>query len=103
MIKKLLAAGHLVVGEGKTSALGSSYPLLVAMRGGRSGIALQPDQLDGNLLRVQFPRLRRADFPPGRSLFVSRGSHRWCSRLRSRRRCNGGALPIAPIHRGAIQ
>jgi S-DNA-T family DNA segregation ATPase FtsK/SpoIIIE len=74
MIKKLLAAGQLVVGEGETSALGSSYPLLVAMRGGRSGIALQPDQLDGNLLRVQFPRLRRADFPPGRGLFVSRGS-----------------------------
>lgn len=74
MIKKLVTAGHLVIAEGETSALSASYPLLVAMRAGRNGIVLQPDQLDGNLLRVQFPRLRKADFPAGRCLFVSRGS-----------------------------
>ena len=74
MIKKVVALGQLVIGEGETTALNASYPLLVMMRSGRSGIVLQPDQLDGNILRVQFPRLRKSDFPAGRGLLVSRGA-----------------------------
>ena len=74
-IKRFLAAGHFLISEGDASALSSSYPLLVAARSGRSGVALQPDQVDGTLFRAQFPRLRKADFPPGRGLYVPRGGH----------------------------
>jgi S-DNA-T family DNA segregation ATPase FtsK/SpoIIIE len=73
MVKKVVAAGHMVVAEGEISGLASSYPLLTALRNGRCGIVLQPEQLDASILRTQFPRLRKADFPPGRGLFVPRG------------------------------
>jgi S-DNA-T family DNA segregation ATPase FtsK/SpoIIIE len=36
------------------------------------GIALQPDQADGAPFRAQFPRVRKADFPPGRGLYVTK-------------------------------
>lgn len=74
MIKKTLSLGQLVIGEGETSALAIPSQLLTLLRTGRNGIVLVPDQGDGNLLRSQFPRLRRADFPPGRGLLVSRGA-----------------------------
>ena len=72
MARSLIGQGHLLVSEGETSALSGVYPLLVTARLGRSGIILQPDQSDSVLFRTQFPRLRRADFPPGRGLFVAR-------------------------------
>ena len=74
LIKAVVAQGHLVVSDGEPLALSASFPLVVASRSSRSGIVLQPEQGDGLLFRSQFPgRLRRADFPPGRGLFVPRG------------------------------
>ncbi len=74
LVKKVLAAGGLVVAEGETSTLNSNAGLLGLVKGNRCGIALSPDQVDGTpLYRTAFPRLNRADFPPGRGLFVYRG------------------------------
>jgi len=74
MARALVSAGHLVIGEGESSSVVSSFPLLSVLRNERSGLVLQPDQTDGAILRVQFPRTRRADFPPGRGFLVQRGA-----------------------------
>jgi S-DNA-T family DNA segregation ATPase FtsK/SpoIIIE len=67
-------AGNCVIAEGDTSQLGSSWPLLQAVKSARHGLILQPDQSDGDaLLRTPFPRLSRAEFPPGRGLYVRSG------------------------------
>lgn len=73
MAKAVAASGHLLVSEGESAALSGSYPVLVSCRSSRSGIVLQPEQSDSVLFRAQFPRLRRADFPAGRGLYVPRG------------------------------
>jgi S-DNA-T family DNA segregation ATPase FtsK/SpoIIIE len=73
LIKSALRAGHLVLAEGEISAMSSMYPLLSAVRSARAGLCLQPDQLDGSVFKTDFPRCRRADFPPGRGFYVQRG------------------------------
>lgn len=65
---------HLVIAENETGAWGSSWPLVAEVRGGRRGLVLQPDHLDGDtLFRTPFPRSTRAEFPPGRGVFVEQG------------------------------
>ncbi|ROS26163.1 FtsK/SpoIIIE domain-containing protein [Cellulomonas sp. PhB150] len=65
---------HLVVAEAETSAWGSSWPLVADVRAGRRGLVLQPDSLDGDaLFRTAFPRIARAEFPPGRGVYVEAG------------------------------
>lgn len=74
LVKACNANGHLVLADGETSAVMGSYPLLVAIKNSRAGIALQPDQSDGaTIFRTNFPRVSRADFPLGRGLYVTRG------------------------------
>jgi DNA segregation ATPase FtsK/SpoIIIE, S-DNA-T family len=74
MLKVALDHGVFVVGEGETSALAGSYPLQQLVKSYRTGIALQPDQVDGTtLFKTGFPRANRADFPFGRGFYVSRG------------------------------
>jgi S-DNA-T family DNA segregation ATPase FtsK/SpoIIIE len=68
---------HLVVAEAETSAWGSSWPLLAEVRNGRRGIALQPESIEGDtIFRTSFPRVQRAEFPPGRGMAVDRGKVR---------------------------
>jgi DNA segregation ATPase FtsK/SpoIIIE, S-DNA-T family len=77
MIKTLTRMGHVVIAEGETSALGGVWPLLTAVKAARTGLALQPDQGDGALVyKTDFPRGRRADYPPGRGLLVEGGKAR---------------------------
>ncbi|MDO8122242.1 FtsK/SpoIIIE domain-containing protein [Isoptericola sp. b490] len=65
---------HLVIAESETSTWGSSWPLVAEVRNGRRGLVLQPDHLDGDaLFRTPFPRMARADFPPGRGVLVEHG------------------------------
>jgi S-DNA-T family DNA segregation ATPase FtsK/SpoIIIE len=74
LVKACRANDRFVIAEGETSTLGSSWPLLQAVRASRYGIALQPEQMDGDLLfKVNFPRATRADFPQGRGLYVRSG------------------------------
>lgn len=69
--------GVFVIAEGETSDLGSSYPLLNAIKSSRCGVVLQPDQGDGDaLFRTSFPRMSRAEFPEGRGMFVQAGRAR---------------------------
>ena len=65
---------HFVLAESETSTWGSSWPLVAEVRGGRRGLVLQPDHLDGDgLFRTAFPRMSRAEFPPGRGMYVEAG------------------------------
>ena len=74
LIRAAVEHGHLVVSDGEPMPLSGPFPLLTVARSSRTGLVLQPESADGLLLRAQFPpRLRRADFPPGRGLFVERG------------------------------
>jgi S-DNA-T family DNA segregation ATPase FtsK/SpoIIIE len=77
MIKTLTRLGHVVIAEGETSTLGGAWPLLAAVKAARTGLALQPEQGDGQLVyKTDFPRGRRADYPPGRGLLVEGGKAR---------------------------
>jgi DNA segregation ATPase FtsK/SpoIIIE, S-DNA-T family len=74
LVAAFAAAGHTVIGDGETSALTSSWGLPRAMKSGRHGLLLQPDSDDGDsVLRTTFPRMLRADFPPGRGMYVRSG------------------------------
>jgi S-DNA-T family DNA segregation ATPase FtsK/SpoIIIE len=68
---------HFVIAESETSTWGSAWPLVAEVRNGRRGLVLQPDHLDGDgLFRTAFPRMSRAEFPPGRGVFVESGKLR---------------------------
>lgn len=73
MVRKVVANGHLVLSDGEPTPLSGLPQLLQAARASRVGIVLQPEQSDGVLFRAQFPRVRKADFPPGRGLYLARG------------------------------
>lgn len=65
---------HFVLAESETSTWGSSWPLVSEVRNGRRGLVLQPDSVDGDaLFRTTFPRMGRAEFPPGRGVLVEHG------------------------------
>lgn len=81
MVKLARRNGHFVIGETETAGWGSSWPLIAEIRNSRRGIILQPDSSDGDsLFRVSFPRMKRADFPPGRGLYVDTGKY-WTVQL----------------------
>ena len=81
LLKLARRNGHFVIGETETAAWGSSWPLIGEIRNSRRGIVLAPDSADGdNLFRVSFPRMKRADFPPGRGLYVDAGKY-WTVQL----------------------
>jgi S-DNA-T family DNA segregation ATPase FtsK/SpoIIIE len=74
LIKVCIAEEHFVIVEGETSTLSGSYGVLGAAKTSRVGLALAPDQSDGNMVyRTDFPRLKRSEFPPGRALHVALG------------------------------
>jgi S-DNA-T family DNA segregation ATPase FtsK/SpoIIIE len=65
---------RLVLAESETSTLGQSWPLLGLVKSARTGLVLQPEQMDGDVLfRTGFPRMNRGEFPPGRGLLVRAG------------------------------
>ncbi len=76
LLRQCLEQDLFVVGEGETSTLGAGGPGLIGtIRSGRQGIALAPATEDGlSVMRTAVPpRLSRADFPPGRGLYVAGG------------------------------
>lgn len=68
-------SGQVVVADGETSAsLGSSWGLMKSVRVARHGIALVPDQFDGDAMyKTPFPPLNRRDYPAGRGIYVRNG------------------------------
>lgn len=76
LLKACRAGGVFVATDCETSAL-ASWPLHMAAKAARHGIALQPDQFDGDaVFKTPFPRVSRAEFPPGRGIYVRRGTGR---------------------------
>jgi S-DNA-T family DNA segregation ATPase FtsK/SpoIIIE len=74
LLKACRAQDRFVIAEDETSTLGGSWPLLQGVKASRYGIALQPEQVDGDsLYKTSFGRLNKAEFPPGRGLFVTGG------------------------------
>ena len=72
LVRACLDEDGFVAGEGETSTLGSRSGPLELLKRSRYGLALTPDQGDGDrVITTEFPlKLSRADFPPGRALFV---------------------------------
>lgn len=76
LLKACRNAGVFVATDCETSSM-ASWPLHLAAKAGRHGIALQPDQFDGDtIFKTAFPRMSRAEFPPGRGIYVRRGTGR---------------------------
>jgi S-DNA-T family DNA segregation ATPase FtsK/SpoIIIE len=74
LFKACRAMDRFVIAEGETTSIGSSWPLLQAIKASRYGIAMQPEQMDGEgLFKTPFPRITRAEFPQGRGLYVRSG------------------------------
>ncbi|HEU5332744.1 MAG TPA: FtsK/SpoIIIE domain-containing protein [Actinocrinis sp.] len=76
MARECLANRRLVVGEAESSTITSTTMGIVGLvKSGRVGLALAPNSVDGDTqFRTPFPpRLKRADFPPGRALLVAGG------------------------------
>ncbi len=60
--------------EGESTEFNGNWGLMSAVKPDRTGIALQPDQMDGDIvLGTEFPRVRRVEFPPGRGLYARSG------------------------------
>ncbi|WP_395725246.1 FtsK/SpoIIIE domain-containing protein [Nakamurella sp.] len=77
LVKVVKAGDHLLLADSETSTLTSSWPLVQSVRSARRGLALQPDQTEGDaIFRTSFPRITRAEFPPGRGLLVEGGKTR---------------------------
>ena len=74
LAKTALDHGLFVLGESEISALSQSYLLGSLFKQARRGIALQPDDVDGQtVFRTNFPRVSRSEFPPGRGIVVDAG------------------------------
>jgi S-DNA-T family DNA segregation ATPase FtsK/SpoIIIE len=77
MVKVIKVSDHLLIADSETSTLSQSWPLVQAVRSARRGLALQPDQMEGDsIFRTSFPRISRAEFPTGRGLLVEGGKTR---------------------------
>jgi S-DNA-T family DNA segregation ATPase FtsK/SpoIIIE len=77
LVKVIRTGDHLLLADSETSTLTQSWPLVQSVRSARRGFALQPDQMEGDgIFRTSFPRLARAEFPPGRGLLVEGGKVR---------------------------
>jgi S-DNA-T family DNA segregation ATPase FtsK/SpoIIIE len=74
LVRAARKSSALLVADGDTTAFVSSFPLIQLIKGERHGIALQPEQTDGDsTFRTSFPRVTRAAFPPGRGFYVRQG------------------------------
>ena len=74
MIRAAIAHDQFVVTEGETSTIQRDVGFIGAAKSSRTGLAFSPDQGDGTpIFRTNFPRINRAEFPPGRALYVTLG------------------------------
>ncbi|BDZ63901.1 FtsK/SpoIIIE domain-containing protein [Agromyces mangrovi Wang et al. 2018] len=65
---------HFLVGDADVSLLSSGFGFIGDFKAGRRGVALRPDAYDGDsVFKVPFPKVKRADFPEGRGIFVQNG------------------------------
>jgi S-DNA-T family DNA segregation ATPase FtsK/SpoIIIE len=75
LIKAVRRSDHFLLAEGETSSWGSSWGLLAEVKNGRRGLLLQPESMEGDLLlKTPLPRFARSEFPPGRGMFIAKGT-----------------------------
>ncbi len=66
--------GVVVIAETDTVTGAAAWAIHGQLKAARSGIVLQPEEGDGMaIFRMQFPRVRRSEFPLGRGILVSAG------------------------------
>jgi len=74
LIKDIKRTNHFLLAEAETASWSSSWPLMAEVKSARRGFLLQPDSMEGDIiLKTPLPRLNRAEFPPGRGMFIARG------------------------------
>jgi S-DNA-T family DNA segregation ATPase FtsK/SpoIIIE len=74
LLQAINNSDHLLVGEADVTRAGGGSGVLGEWKTGRQGIALKPDMYDGEtLFKVPFGRVKRAEFPTGRGIFVQAG------------------------------
>jgi DNA segregation ATPase FtsK/SpoIIIE, S-DNA-T family len=74
LVKAALDHDHFVVAEGEAMFFSSNFGLPGLLKTSRSGLALQPDGVEGQtVFRSSFPAFNRADLPEGRGFLVERG------------------------------
>ncbi|MGO3320778.1 MAG: hypothetical protein ACTIL0_09760, partial [Microbacterium gubbeenense] len=74
MLTALKESDHLLLGDVDVSRATGGSGVMGLWKSGRQGIALKPDGMDGDsLFKVPFGRIKRAEFPEGRGMFVQAG------------------------------
>jgi S-DNA-T family DNA segregation ATPase FtsK/SpoIIIE len=101
LVKAALDQEHFVVAEGETIFFSSSFGLPGLLKTSRSGLALQPDGVEGqSIFRTSFPAYNRADQPEGRGFLVQRGRPEMLQVGLPGQRPGWGVLPIdSPLER----
>jgi S-DNA-T family DNA segregation ATPase FtsK/SpoIIIE len=95
LVKACIDTGHFVVAEGETMFFTSNFGLSGLVKTSRSGLALQPDGIEGQMVfRSSFPAFNRADLPEGRGFLVERGRPELLQVALPGGALPGGALPI---------
>src|SRR5690606_24976186 len=74
LLKAVNDSDHMLIGDADVSRAGGGSGVMGEWKAARQGIALKPDAYDGDsLFKVPFGRVKRAEFPEGRGMFVQAG------------------------------
>jgi S-DNA-T family DNA segregation ATPase FtsK/SpoIIIE len=74
MFQAINRSEHFLVGDADVSLLSSGFGFIGDFKAGRQGVALKPDAFDGDsVFKTPFPKVKRADSPEGRGIFVQNG------------------------------
>ncbi|QTX05506.1 FtsK/SpoIIIE domain-containing protein [Agromyces archimandritae] len=74
MFQAINRSDHFLIGDADVSALSSGFGFIGDFKSARQGVALKPDAYDGDsVFKTAFPKVKRAEFPEGRGIFVQNG------------------------------
>lgn len=74
LVKACQDAGVVVIADSDVTTLGQTWPLLQLLKSARHGVALQPEQAEGeSIFKTPFPKIGRGELPPGRGFYVRGG------------------------------
>jgi len=72
LVRSATRSDQLVVGESESSTWSQAWALSKPFKAGRRGLLLIPGEMDGDsLLGVSLPRIKVAEFPPGRGFLLA--------------------------------
>ncbi|WP_300679207.1 FtsK/SpoIIIE domain-containing protein [Nocardioides sp.] len=74
MFKAVRDSDHMLIGDADVSRATAGVGVMGDWKSMRQGIALKPDTYDGDaIFKTAFGKVKRADFPVGRGIFVQAG------------------------------